>query len=336
MNFDADKPLVHRVAVITASVALLPIAVGAIVTTIKAGMAFPDWPTSDGHNMLSYPWLQSAGDQFAEHGHRLAGMLAGLASILLVIVSWMYEPRRWVRWAAVCVLLGVIVQGILGGYRVRLETQGAPYAARVIAMLHGSFGAVVFAYMCSFALATSRSWRQLDRSSERNSVRHLKPLVLLTSLLILAQYVVGGTLRHFGMSLYEHIGLAVLVLMAVVAVSVAAVLSHAAWLRKPAWLMLGLVVVQILLGCGAFVGRFGFAPAGYVAVQDSKMQVFFCTAHTVTGLLLFGSAVVLAVSVFRLDSLQRATMSFSREPQGERSILQGPVISDAAIKGAAT
>ena len=75
MNQTAFHPWLHRLAVLTAVVALLPIVMGALVTTKDAGMAFRDWPSSDGHGMLAYPWLKSAGDKFLEHGHRLGGVL---------------------------------------------------------------------------------------------------------------------------------------------------------------------------------------------------------------------------------------------------------------------
>lgn len=65
--------------------ALPLISMGAVVTTVDAGMAFPDWPTSDGYSMLAYPWLQSIGepDKFLEHGHRLAGMLTGFCTSIM-------------------------------------------------------------------------------------------------------------------------------------------------------------------------------------------------------------------------------------------------------------
>jgi cytochrome c oxidase assembly protein subunit 15 len=97
MTASPETRWLHRLAVLTACVALLPILMGALVTTKDAGMAFPDWPSSDGHNMLSYPWLKSAGAKFLEHGHRLAGVLIGLTSMALAVVAWYSEPRRWVR-----------------------------------------------------------------------------------------------------------------------------------------------------------------------------------------------------------------------------------------------
>src|SRR6185295_2646229 len=71
----------HPLAVLTACVALLPILVGAVVTTKDAGMAFRDWPSSDGYHMFLYPWLESAGNKFMEHGHRLGGIVIGLSSM---------------------------------------------------------------------------------------------------------------------------------------------------------------------------------------------------------------------------------------------------------------
>ena len=124
----------------TTGVALLPIVFGTIVTTTGAGMAFADWPTSDGHSMFFYPWLKSAGDKFLEHGHRLAGIAIGICSILLARVLWVKERRRWVKLAGCLVLLGVILQGILGGMRVL-------YVDERFGLVHGSLAALVFSLM---------------------------------------------------------------------------------------------------------------------------------------------------------------------------------------------
>jgi len=94
MSEHSYHPALYRLAIATACVALLPIVVGAVVTTMKAGMAFRDWPTSDGYNMFFYPWLKSAGNKFIEHGHRLAGILIGLVSIATALTAWLSKPGR--------------------------------------------------------------------------------------------------------------------------------------------------------------------------------------------------------------------------------------------------
>ena len=176
------RPLLFGLAVITAATALLPIVVGALVTSHKAGMAFPDWPTSDGQGMFAYPWLKSAGDKFIEHGHRLAGILIGCVSIVFATACFALEPRRWVRWCGVGVLLAVITQGLLGGGRVLAD-------ARILAMFHGASAAVVFTFMSSVALVLSRTWSQppvaaaIEESARRTSrsCRSSRPLVLVAA-----------------------------------------------------------------------------------------------------------------------------------------------------------
>ena len=149
------NPLVHRFACVTALTALLPIMAGVLVTTQNWGMAFSDWPTSDGQNMLLYPWLSDwfsgAMNKFGEHGHRLAGVVIGLMSIALVVVTFWKESRSSVRWLASIVLLGVILQGLLGGMRVELDR-------RLLALTHGSFAALVLAVMITVVVVTSRWW----------------------------------------------------------------------------------------------------------------------------------------------------------------------------------
>ena len=166
------RPLLFWLAVATAATALLPIVAGALVTTLDAGMAFRDWPTSDGQGMLSYPWLHSAGDKFIEHGHRLAGIVIGCVSIVFAASAWLLEPRRWVRWCALGVLLAVVAQGLLGGGRVLAD-------ARLFAMVHGAFAAAVFAFMSSMALVLSRSWIEPPRvrrgDSDGDASRFCRP-----------------------------------------------------------------------------------------------------------------------------------------------------------------
>jgi len=306
MSEHSYHPMLHRLAIATACVVLLPIIVGAVVTTMKAGMAFRDWPTSDGYNMFFYPWLKSAGNKFIEHGHRLAGILIGLVSIATVCVAWRTETRRWVRWVALGTLASVIAQGLLGGARVRLDRD-------ILAMVHGSAAALVFSLMCGLALFTSRSWLSADQdvSDSEQQFGLLKPLVLTAPIIIFAQYLLGGALRHLGPVLFEHIGFAFVVLLYVFVTVFVVHSSGLSWLRRPAWLLISIVFVQAGLGLGAFVTRFGFPASGYVAVKYSTEQVVLGTSHTVVGMFLLATSVVLALRVLRLEAVGRATITAS-------------------------
>jgi cytochrome c oxidase assembly protein subunit 15 len=207
-------PWLHRFAVITACLAIcFPVILGAQTTTKAAGMAFPDWPSSDGYNMLTYPWFLSVGDKFLEHGHRLAGAMIGLVSICLAVSFVRNEPRLWVKTIAVAVLLAVIVQGLLGGNRVLMNDSRLAFA-------HGMFAALVFGLMVGLAQVTSRGWTesgqvQLDRDPD-----NLKPWAILLPLIVFGQYFLGGMLRHLGTALFEHMGVAVIALLALLSASI--------------------------------------------------------------------------------------------------------------------
>lgn len=110
----------HGLAVLLLVATWLLICIGGLVTTTGAGMAFEDWPTSDGENMFLYPWFQATKDKFIEHGHRLFGAAVGVIAIGLCIVVWLKDQRRWVGWLSIAALLLIIGQGILGGLRVLL------------------------------------------------------------------------------------------------------------------------------------------------------------------------------------------------------------------------
>jgi len=94
MNQQQYHPWLFKLALATAVATLPLMIVGGHVTTEGYGMAFPDWPTSDGENMLTYSWFDRAADKFYEHGHRLLGMLVGFLSIALVIVAFKVEDKK--------------------------------------------------------------------------------------------------------------------------------------------------------------------------------------------------------------------------------------------------
>jgi cytochrome c oxidase assembly protein subunit 15 len=306
------QPVLHRAAVLTACVALLPIMVGAVVTTLDAGMAFRDWPSSDGWFMLTYPWLadlaRGAVKKFVEHGHRLAGVLIGLVSIGLVFVFWRREPRAWVRGVALAVLLAVIIQGGLGGGRVLLDQ-------RVLAMLHGSLAALVFSLMAALVVFTSRGWSAVrEPEHRRRSGRVLGSLAVATAVVIFGQFLLGGLLRHLGMALFEHVGFALVTLAFIVATVVVSHRAGTAWTARASRWMLAAALAQIALGAAAWLHKFGFAPAGYVAVHGSLSHILFRTAHTVGGMLLLMTAVVHAVRVFRTAWVARQPVAAGSLP----------------------
>lgn len=290
-----------RYAALTAVVALLPIGMGALVTTLDAGMAFLDWPTSDGQNMFLYPWLRdfhANRDKFVEHGHRLAGSLIGLFSIGLVILTRRCELRGWVRAASLGILGAVVLQGLLGGFRVIAD-------ARVAALVHGLFASLIFSAMTLFALATSSKWTTAGSSARSPISGRLKILAVVTPLAVLGQGILGGLVRHLGLALHEHLGGAILSTGLIVAAIVAAWRTGHSWLRSASMGLLVMLLVQLVLGAGAWVTRFGFPTTGYVAVQQAPEQILFRTAHAVAAMFVLMMSLQLMTRVLRLSWLDR-------------------------------
>jgi cytochrome c oxidase assembly protein subunit 15 len=195
-------PVVRKLAWAVCLVSLVPISMGALVTTLKAGMAFADWPSSDGHNMLLYPWFKDIFDnpaKFTEHGHRLAGVLIGMLSIGLAAAAWRFEKQRWVRVYAYSILGAVIAQGLLGGIRVLLDKQ-------VLAMLHSVTGALFFCLCIGFLVFTRPAWGTLRTILERRTSIGGLAVVFVLPVVVMGQYLLGGALRHLHTLVDEHIG----------------------------------------------------------------------------------------------------------------------------------
>ncbi|MFO0999155.1 MAG: hypothetical protein U0936_02370 [Planctomycetaceae bacterium] len=288
-------PVIRKLATTTCVVALLPIGMGALVTTLKAGMAFADWPSSDGHNMLLYPWFRDFAtnpDKFTEHGHRLAGMLIGFISIALAAAAWRLSTG-WVRAFGYSILAAVILQGLLGGARVLFDRQH-------LAMVHSVTGASFFCLCVVFRLLCSVRWSEWLHQRDERLTPVGAALVVLAPVAVLGQYGLGGLLRHLHMMLNEHLIGAVVATLVCVSASFCLLRSQNSLLRKSGVAISAALLVQLLLGAGSYLTRFGLPMIGYVATAGSLAQAVICSLHTVGGMFLFSSAVVSAVSVLKL------------------------------------
>ncbi len=72
---------------------------GGMVTSVNAGLSVPDWPTSYGYNMFTFPVARWVGGIFFEHTHRLLASCVGLMT--MVLVAWIWRNRRAVPVALV-------------------------------------------------------------------------------------------------------------------------------------------------------------------------------------------------------------------------------------------
>ena len=126
----------------------------------RAGMAFLDWPLSNG-SLNPEDWIGQA-DMRAEHGHRLLGMIVGLLSLCLLVWTWLREERAWLRMLARVLVLVVVLQGVLGGARVRFDALNTMaehnLVAQSFAVVHACGAMIVLGILVALTLASSRHW----------------------------------------------------------------------------------------------------------------------------------------------------------------------------------
>ena len=179
---------VHRLAVVTVVTTVLLIFVGGVVTTTRAGLSVPDWPNSFGHNMFTFPWEKWVGPIFYEHSHRLLGSLVGLLTVSLAVWIHVIEDRPWVKQLARLAVVGVVIQGILGGLRVVL-------LADAMAIVHGCLAQAFLSLIVGLAVVTSPGWFELAPLADRREAAVLRFRTCLTALAFYAQILFACGLR---------------------------------------------------------------------------------------------------------------------------------------------
>jgi heme a synthase len=283
----------HRCAVLTTIGAVILLALGATVTTRHAGMADPLWPTYPWHLAL-VSWTEPRPGFLIEHTHRLVGYVVGCCGIALMATLWLTESRRWVRWLGTIALVGIIVQGLLGGFRVKLDA----WFGADLAMVHGSFAPVVFCLLTSVAVVTSRGWTTVSESGAAPMAdKRIGRLSLFAMGLIYLQIVLGSLVRHT----YSAAGPRAHLLVAFCVAAVITWLARAVWdshhgnrrLRAPVGTLIVLVVAQICLGIEAWMLR--FTASGLAA------QSLIPTAHVLVGYLMLAGSLVVTLKAYWLS-----------------------------------
>jgi hypothetical protein len=146
----------------------------------------------------------------------------------------------------------------------------------------------------------SKKWSEwLSQRDER-----LTPLgtawVVLSPVAVLGQYGLGGFLRHLHIMLNEHLIGAVIATLVCEGASICLLRSQSSLLRKSGVGISAALLIQLFLGLGSYVTRFGLPMVGYVAMSGSLPQAVICSLHTVGGMFLFASTVVSAVAVTKM------------------------------------
>ena len=294
----------HRYAKFVSAATVLLIVAGGLVTSTESGLSVPDWPTSYGWNMFTFPMKHMVGGIFFEHGHRLIASGVGFLTIVLALWVWRAEPRKWMRVLGFAALGSVILQGILGGMTVLY------FLPTSVSTAHAGLAQIFFCLTISISLFTSRGWSSAPANGWVDD-RMLRRVATTTTALIYTQILIGATMRHSDAGLaipdfplvfggivppewtapvaihYAHRVGALIVALAIAATSGHVWYHHRGRkeLTRPAMLLVCLVLAQVTLG--AFV------------IWSGK-DVAINTTHVITGALTLATSLVLTLRSHRV------------------------------------
>jgi len=245
-----------------------------------------------------------------EHSHRMIAEFIGLLIIVMAVWTQRVEGRKWMRVLGWTALGAVIAQGVVGGVTVLL---GLPW---VTSTLHATLGQMIFALVVAMALFTSRAWLQDSPAVGEDNLWPSTPaLTAIVAACVWVQLILGAAFRHFGIKLLPHL-IGACVVTAVVCWAVVRILArygNVDHLRRPAELLLALLMIQLGLGFCAYLTRMTF---GHNAVQPWQIMVVSTVAHVAWGALVLAGSVVLAIQSRRMINVH-VTETAAQGAQGK-------------------
>jgi cytochrome c oxidase assembly protein subunit 15 len=287
MKTKPSNPWLHRYAIFVAFCTFILIIAGALVTSNDAGLSVPDWPTSFG----SFRMPRMVGGIMFEHGHRMIAGTVGILTIILALVIWIKDSRRWVKWVAGAAVLAVLAQAMLGGITVLF------YLPVAISTSHATLAQIFFCLTASLAVFTRADWRWDEPKLEDASAASLRHLTVATTGVILVQLVLGAAYRHSGIGIEPHVVGAGVVTMfvAYVVTRTMTKFSQTPALLRPALLLGALLLLQVFLGIGSYVVKM----ADRNAPQPLPPVVNMTTAHVAVGALVLVTSLYLTYQAHR-------------------------------------
>ena len=296
----------HRFLLFTTCCTAFLIFVGGLVTSTESGLSVPDWPTTYGWNMFSFPYSKWVGGIFYEHGHRLTASFVGFLTVIMTVWTWLKEKRAWVRWLSTAALGAVILQGVLGGLTVIFLLPAW------ISTLHACLAQTFFCTVIALAVFTSPGWKRgLPVVKSQAESISLHTLCAATTGVVFAQLILGALMRHTNAGLaipdfplalghiippftsnkviihFAHrVGAVIVTAMIVWTFSrISRSYSDHRLLFRPALMMMVLVAIQLILGA--------------TTVWTAK-AVFPTTVHVLTGALVLGTSFLLTLRAYAM------------------------------------
>lgn len=126
-------PRAHRIILLANLVAQVAIIVtGGLVRLTGSGLGCPTWPQCVPGSYRPVPEQEEGFHKIIEFGNRTLTGALGIIAVLAVVAVWRWTPVRRLKVAAVVVLVGVVLQALLGGVTVLTELHPVTVAAHFL------------------------------------------------------------------------------------------------------------------------------------------------------------------------------------------------------------
>ncbi len=235
-------------------------------------------------------------------GSAAATAIAAMAVIAIAVGALRSGTRGASMRLVVSVgLVAVMIQGLLGGFRVYLDQ----LLGTELAAIHGTFAQLVFCVLISGLILSAASDPLRELTPHHRD--RLGVLSLVLPAIIVLQLVWGVLVRHTGSPLSQRLHILTAFVVTGLAVWLAvrcfAVTTNRHRLGFYAYHLLGVLAVQVLLGVEAYMGKFT-ATGEFMAIVPSLRPVTpyaaaIRTAHLLVGTGLLATSVALALRVWR-------------------------------------
>ena len=240
---------------------------------------------------------------------------AGAFAAALILMGRRYpSPRsRLVCGLAFAAFVGVCLQATFGGLRVTLETAGHFSAAMTLRIVHGCVAQAELCLVVALAVMLSRWWNSAALPGAHGELPATLRLARDTVASVFAQLILGAAMRHLGAGLaiptfpqakpgggflpdlnpyavlnflHTRVGafFVTLLILGLVA-SIFRMKPGVALLTRPAWLLLGLLLLQVGLG---------------MSIVWHQKPVTLTTVHVVNGAAILATSLVIALRTCRL------------------------------------
>jgi len=293
----------------------------------------------DLHRRMMAAWeLRKLGQGFVWPKGAIYASLVSAGMLLIASFAHLLskQPGKWVRFLASVILIAVMIQGLLGGLRVFLDTElGISQTLGIeLAAIHGVFAQVVFAAIVCVPIlcrsssnsspsavgseneTTLRAGSVSDRSDETSGrLRYrlagddgsLTRLSLLLPAVVFLQLIWAAWVRHSPTPLAQRLHFITAFAVVGVAVWLCAKIYARPETRKAfgfgAFHLVLILGVQIVLGVEAWMGKFAAqGPLGMVPPELREVTTYSATIrtlHQLIGAAILASSVALALRIGR-------------------------------------